>query len=72
MAALRLGRKVDIVSEGLEEYPITVVVMGEPRILPASAQIVNGELVPWRSHRIVKFYSDLGFRTVKVTDIVLR
>jgi len=72
MGLLRPGRRVDIVFPDQPEYPISVTILGEPRILPPTVELIDDELVPWRTKRLVKFYSDLGWRTVRVADLVMR
>jgi len=73
LAVLVPGRRIDIIHTGHEDYPISVTVIGDkPKVLPAAARIVAGELVPWRRERLVQFYSDLGRRTCMVSELRLR
>lgn len=77
IGVLRPGRRFDIVYAddpfGMADFPITCTILGEPQVLPVAAQIVDGELVPWRSQRLVRVYTDPGgVRTLKLADIVMR
>lgn len=67
---LRPGRNVDINYPGME--PISVMIIGTIRVLPVTVELIDDELVPYRSDRLVQFHSDCGRRTVAVKHLTVR
>lgn len=73
--ALRVGRRVDILYDGPSMMPITVTVMSDAEVVDPFVRVDGfGGLTPPDSgyERVVKFYSDLGWRTVALRHISVR
>lgn len=74
--ALRIGRKVDINYPSTSGVPITVTVLSEKVTIEPTPLIIDGygELTPSEGgfDRIVRFYTDLGWRTVALRHISIR